>query len=239
MESNKSHFTVLLVPSDNKRVREFKLTYTFAALVPILIAVFIIGLIYMFAKDSEKLSSLEAEYKIVKNDAETAHAENILIAAELEEMQEILSQAQTTLDEKNTAEAAASETNTKRYIPDAFPVAGSVGVPTLYAEETPYIQFTVGEKTRIIATADGRVTKVSETVEGLNEIVVDHGNGYISTYTCKGIPIVGQSDQVIRGNTLILSDSGEENPTENLVLTYQLEFNGVSIDPMTMIEVNG
>ena len=239
MDNKNSHFTVLLVPSDNKRVREFKITYTFAALIPILFALFIIGMIYLYAKDSERISTLEAEYKIARDEADTAHAENILIAADLEEMQQFVTQAQTTLDEKNAAEAAATETNTKRYIPDAFPVAGSVGVPTLYAEETPYIQFTVGEKTRIIATADGRVTKVSETVDGLNEIVVDHGNGYISKYTCKGVLIVGQSDQIIRGNTLILSDSGEENPTENLVLTYELEFNGVSIDPMTMIEVNG
>lgn len=238
MEKNTPHFTVLLVPSDNKRVREFRLTYTTAVLVPVLIVCLILAFVLTYARSSGENENLLIENEKALEDAKTAKDENILLQAEIEELNGLLTKAQTTLDEKNAAEAILSEENTKKSIPDAFPVAGGVGVPTEYTEQNPFIQFTVGEKTRIIATAAGNVASVTETVDGANEIKVDHGNGYVSTYTCKGMAIVNVGDAVIRTSTLILSESAE-GAEENIVLTYQLEFNGVSIDPMSMIEVNG
>lgn len=238
MEKNTPHFTVLLVPSDNKRVREFRLTYTTAVLVPVLIVCLILAFVLTYARSSGENENLLIENEKALEDAKTAKDENILLQAEIEELNGLLAKAQTTLDEKNAAEAVLSEENTQKSIPDAFPVAGGVGVPTEYTEQNPFIQFTVGEKTRIIATAAGNVASVIETVDGANEIKVDHGNGYVSTYTCKGMAIVNVGDAVIRTSTLILSESAE-GAEENIVLTYQLEFNGVSIDPMSMIEVNG
>ena len=239
MDNKKLHFTVLLVPSDNKRVREFHLTYTLAALVPVLFAIIVLSVVYYCANANEKSAVLEAENKVATEAAQTAENENILLKAEMEELKSLLNEANLALEQKNTAEAENSEKNTKKSIPDAFPVAGGVGVPTVYSEETPFIQFTVGEKTRIVATADGTVSKITDTLDGASEIKVDHGNGYISTYTCKGTLIVSEGDSVIRSSTLILAESEEVLPDSNLVLTYQLEFNGISIDPMSMIEING
>ena len=244
-EENSKRFTLLVVPSNKKRVMEFSMSYTMVALIPVLVGLFIIIWAVTSGRLTSENASLKEQIVTATADKEKAQSESILLQAHIEELDQTIADAQLELNKRNDEVAKNSEEQTKRYIPDSFPVAGAVGVPSEYTDENPYRQFTMGDGTRVIATADGTVKSITSENE-TNVIEVDHGNGYISKYTCKGILTVNVGDSVLRQTTLLLGtnktlDDNEnaENGQAGIVLTYEVEFNGVSIDPMTMIEVNG
>lgn len=245
MEENKAKFTILVVPNNKKRVLTFSISSTMAVLIPVFVGILILVWVSSQALATSKSDKLENELSVATEDLEKTKAENILLQADAEEMQQIIADAQAEIDSIKSAEAENSEENVKKFIPDSFPVAGAVGLPTEYTDENPYRQFSMADGTRVIATADGTVKKV-ETKDDQNVIEVDHGNGYVSKYTCRGVLTVNEGDSVLRQTTLLIAtnkflpdDALAPAEGEAIVLTYEMEVNGVALDPMTMIEVNG
>lgn len=244
MEENKARFTILVVPNNKKRVLSFAVSSTLAVIVPIFIGLLILVWVYTEVSSASKISNLNNDLLNTQTELDNMKSENILLQADAEDMQQIIADAQTQIETLQNSEAESSEEKIKKFIPDSFPVAGAVGLPTEYSDENPYRQFSMADGTRVIATADGKVKSVT-TTDNQNVIEIDHGNGYVSRYTCRGIVTVNEGDSVLRQTTILVATNKFLDPAEApaegeaIVLTYEMEVNGVAMDPMTMIEVNG
>lgn len=101
------------------------------------------------------------------------------------------------------------------------------------AEDQPICIFTAVEGTTAVVSGNGTVVAVEEDLNYGYKVVIEHGNGYQSTYLNKGDPKVKQGDEVAKGVTLFVI--GEDNTT----LGYQIQKDGVYINPMEIISISG
>lgn len=93
--------------------------------------------------------------------------------------------------------------------------------------------FTAADGAMVVATAAGTVTAVNDDGDYGHNIWVDHGNGYVTIYRNPGEVKVKQGERVNQGTTLFLV-TGEDSK-----LGYQMMKDGVYIDPMEMLAING
>ncbi|MFR9621093.1 MAG: M23 family metallopeptidase [Rikenellaceae bacterium] len=93
------------------------------------------------------------------------------------------------------------------------------------------VDYTIAEGTRVFATADGVVesTQLNSSVLG-KSIVVDHGNGYKTTYSHLTRIFIPQRRSVKRGEIIGLSGNTGLSITPHL--HYEVSFNGQTVDPV-------
>ncbi len=93
------------------------------------------------------------------------------------------------------------------------------------------VDYTVPEGSRVFATADGVVRDVSErnSTSG-RAIVIDHGNGYETSYSHLALTNVVKGQRVRRGD--IIARSGNTGLSLAPHLHYEVRFNGVRVDPV-------
>ena len=93
------------------------------------------------------------------------------------------------------------------------------------------VDYTVPEGTRVFATADGIVKDVSSynTSSG-QTIVIDHGNGYETSYGHLSKVNVRRGNQVRRGDIIALS--GNTGLSLAPHLHYEVRYNGMRVDPI-------
>lgn len=93
------------------------------------------------------------------------------------------------------------------------------------------VDYTVPEGSRVFATADGVVRDVSErnSTSG-RAIVIDHGNGYETSYSHLALTNVTKGQRVRRGD--IIARSGNTGLSLAPHLHYEVRFNGVRVDPI-------
>jgi murein DD-endopeptidase MepM/ murein hydrolase activator NlpD len=94
------------------------------------------------------------------------------------------------------------------------------------------VDYTVPEGTPVFATADGVVRDVVTRVTGAGRtIVVDHGNGYETTYShLGGTPRVRPGSIVRRGDIIALT--GNTGLSLAPHLHYEVRHNGMRVDPI-------
>ena len=85
----------------------------------------------------------------------------------------------------------------------------------------------------MVATAPGTIKEVREAEGEVSYVVIDHGNGYVTTYRNLGSPIVEEGSQVVKGVALFLV--GEENTETG----YSIRKDDNYIDPLELIEIKG
>ena len=90
---------------------------------------------------------------------------------------------------------------------------------------------TVG--TKVVATAPGMIKEVREAEGEVSYVIIDHGNGYITTYRNLGSPIVEEGSQVLKGVALFLV--GEDNTETG----YSIRKDEGYVDPLELIEIKG
>jgi septal ring factor EnvC (AmiA/AmiB activator) len=120
----------------------------------------------------------------------------------------------------------------KQFLPTNFPLTTRAAMETVGGEE-PVCVFTVASGSMVVATAKGTVRVVNEDPEYGYNIWVDHENGYITIYRCRGDVKVKQGETVTQGATLLLITEEESR------LGYQMTKDGVYVDPMDMLEISG
>lgn len=226
-------YTVLLVPNNAHRVKQFHVSFDFAIVISICVFALIFAGVSYVTYSASKIEQMQAELDACREKMNTVSDENIILQADIEELTNALREAKVTLDAKNTAEENEEKEATMQYIPSGFPMDGTVSLPTEYTEENRYVVFQAGYGTKVVASADGTVSYVGDDTKYGHVVKVDHGNGYVSVYMDVSDPVVSEGDRVIRGTTLFVM----KNDTETL--TYQILFNDELIDPMTVIEING
>ncbi len=92
------------------------------------------------------------------------------------------------------------------------------------------VDYTVPEGTRIFATADGEVKRVTTNSTSGKEITLDHGNGYTTTYSHIGATTVGKGAKVKRGDIIALSGNTGLSITPHL--HYEVSYNDMRVDPI-------
>ncbi len=182
----------------------------------------------------------------LKEESETLASENETLANRVSSLEETLSRK----EEQEHELVAAHEEN---YIPKGFPMSGAAQIKeedTEAAEEAADAQddstlkveaneawkeliFVAAEGTKVVATAPGTVKEVREAEGEVSYVVIDHGNGYVTTYRNLGSPIVEEGSEVVKGVALFLV--GEENTETG----YSIRKDDAYIDPLELIEIKG
>ena len=93
------------------------------------------------------------------------------------------------------------------------------------------VDYTIPEGSRVFATADGRVSDVvrRNSTQGLT-VVIDHGNGYTTSYSHLSKSNVSKGQQVRRGDIIALS--GDTGLSLSPHLHYEVRHNGMRVDPI-------
>lgn len=93
------------------------------------------------------------------------------------------------------------------------------------------VDYTVPEGTRIFATADGRVSEVALRNSASGQtLVIDHGNGYTTSYSHLSKIYVKRGTTVRRGDIIALS--GNTGLSLAPHLHYEVRYNGMRVDPI-------
>lgn len=93
------------------------------------------------------------------------------------------------------------------------------------------VDYTVPEGSRVFATADGRVKEISlrSSTSG-QTVVIDHGNGYETSYSHLGAVNVSKGQEVHRGDIIALSGNSGLSLAPHL--HYEVRHNGMRVDPI-------
>lgn len=179
--------------------------------------------------------------------------ENESLTAEKESLESRVSSLEETLARKEEQEHELVVAHEENYIPKGFPMSGAAQIKeedtaaeegdaqaqddgALKVEakaEWKELIFTAAEGTKVVATAPGTVKEVREAEGEVSYVVIDHGNGYVTTYRNLGSPIVEEGSQVVKGVALFLV--GEENTETG----YSIRKDDEYIDPLELIEIKG
>ncbi len=93
------------------------------------------------------------------------------------------------------------------------------------------VDYTVPEGSRVFATADGRVKEVSMRSSTSGRVVViDHGNGYETSYGHLGAVNVRRGQEVHRGDIIALSGNSGLSLAPHL--HYEVRRHGMRVDPI-------
>jgi len=118
------------------------------------------------------------------------------------------------------------------FLPTDFPLTGSATMEEVTGD-VPMCIFASTGGAMVVATAEGTVIAVNADAEYGQNVWVDHGNGYVTIYRNAGEIKVKQGETVTQGATLFLIEDGENK------LGYQMMKDGVYINPMDMLAING
>lgn len=92
------------------------------------------------------------------------------------------------------------------------------------------VDYTIPEGSRVFATADGRVKEISTRSTAGQTIVIDHGNGFETSYSHLGKILVRRSESVQRGDIIALSGNSGLSLAPHL--HYEVRHNGMRQDPI-------
>ena len=93
------------------------------------------------------------------------------------------------------------------------------------------VDYTIPEGSRVFATADGTVREVAQRNSTSGQtVVIDHGNGYETSYNHLSKINVRKGQQVRRGDIIALS--GDTGLSLAPHLHYEVRYNGMRVDPV-------
>lgn len=92
------------------------------------------------------------------------------------------------------------------------------------------VDYAIPEGSRVFATADGRVKEIKRSSTSGQTVILDHGNGYETSYSHLSHIAVRQNQQVRRGDIIALS--GDTGLSLAPHLHYEVRLNGMRVDPI-------
>lgn len=92
------------------------------------------------------------------------------------------------------------------------------------------VDYAIPEGSRVFATADGRVKEIKRSSTSGQTVIIDHGNGYETSYSHLSKISVVRNQQVRRGDIIALS--GDTGLSLAPHLHYEVRLGGVRVDPI-------
>ena len=179
-------------------------------------------------------------------------AENEKLTADNESLTSKVSSLEQNLSSRTEQEQELVAAHEENYVPRGFPMSGAAQIldedtaadaetedadnDALKVEAKPEwkeLIFVSTEGTKVVATAPGTVKETREAEGEVSYVVIDHGNGYVTTYRNLGSPIVDEGSQVVKGVALFLV--GEDNTETGYSIRKDEEY----VDPLELIEIKG
>ena len=249
---HKRHYTFMVISGDSDgstrrlHLNHFKtqlLAYTCFA-IALAIVCYIIYSVMTINTLKEIQAEQKAEIEQLKENNSTLEASNAKYETEVEQLSAAINKR--IVDEQQSAEEAEALA-----LPTGFPLTGTASMvsalddasSTTITELTddnkdeatgnPIVVFTASEGSSVIASGTGTITTVTTDTKFGNQVVIDHGNGYISIYRNAGDPLVSEGSSLDRGDIIFVV--GESNTS----LGYQILLDNEYIDPEDLIEING
>lgn len=167
----------------------------------------------------QKIAELDEQKRSLETEVET-----------LQQHVQILSET-VNVKMQNEAELTAQIEN--QSTPTEFPLTGSASMEEALDGENPICIFQASSGTTVIASASGTVSAVNDDGDFGHSVFIDHGNGYVTIYRNSGDANVKVGDNVVQGTTLYVITS------DNAKVGYQITQDGVYINPIDMIEIDG
>ena len=163
---------------------------------------------------------------------EQLEGDNVSLNGEIASLNDKIEILSNTVATKTANENELTETLEAQSIPSDYPLTGSATVNPMDGDEIGCV-FEASDGVTVVATASGKVSEIYEDENYGNVVVIDHGNGYITTYMNKGDAMVKKGDEVSQGTTLFIIGDG------NYELRYQISNEGTYIDPLEVIQIEG
>ena len=93
------------------------------------------------------------------------------------------------------------------------------------------MDYTIAEGSSVFATADGVVREISDKNSTLGKtIVIDHGNGYQTSYSHLLSTLVRRGQKVERGDVIALTGNSGLSLAPHL--HYEVRYNDLRVDPI-------
>lgn len=236
---------VVIVASDavDGKVRHLRLNHWVMRILTVVICVavgYVLGLIIygeqyrsrIWDRADRRIEEVQAQNEQLLQQLEAAEAENVDMQSQVIALSGKIDLLSDTVNQKTEEMAGLMETVNGQHIPSCFPLTGSASIVEI-TEEDPTCVLNGTEGTAVVATAAGVVTEVGEDTDYGNRVVVDHGNGYVTVYRNKGDCMVKAGDTVVQKSALFYIGS------ENTRLGYQIQMDGVYINPVQMMDISG
>lgn len=184
---------------------------------------------------------------------------NEQLLSENETLESRVASLEENLDQRQAQEHELLAAHEEAYIPKGFPMSGAAQIREETAaaedeenaedaeddgeqdetikivakEEWKEVIFVAAQGTKVVATAPGTVKETRAAEGEISYVIIDHGNGYVTTYRNQGTPIVEEGSEVVKGVALFLV--GEDNTETG----YSIRKDDSYIDPMEMMEIKG
>ncbi len=239
----KNHVVIVTSDADGASVKQFRIRHWVMWVVVIALCVLIgVGLGYVIYEDQiwstangkidaykDLVKNLEKELQTQQEYTEEAAKEYEARIVELEKQCSILGDTVNLKDAEITQMTAQLD---KLYQPTLLPLTGSVIVEEKTDSE-PMCVFQASEGALVVSTACGTVTELIEELESGYKVTVDHGNGFITIYRNKEEPKIKQGDILTQGATIYVIGA------ENLEVVYQVSQDGIYVNPMDIMKIEG
>lgn len=228
-----SRYTVMLIPDSTDHAKSFELS--FDRILKIIVG--IIALCIVLA--SLLVSSWLKNYKLRSDDSKDikiAELEDQIetLKSEKAEMYDQIVSLTEVVAKKTEEQKLDSEEESLQYIPTGYPVKGyavMVQDPTVNSDEKVKGRavFNVMTGSAIVACADGTVIDKAEDPDFGAMVVLDHGNGYQTTYRTSGSIKVESGDELTRGQVIAVIAKVDS------LFAYEIVKGNEAIEPLDMM----
>ncbi len=237
-EKRLTRFTVMLIPDSTDMTRSFELTFDqLAKWLVSIVAVLLIAV-------SLLISSVVKNYQLaygeggVREQLTELENKNLQLTAEKEKLNGQIASLRGELEEKRSTERLAAEAAKAEAMPTGLPLDGTaVLIQDPNAQEGREVKgrvvFTAMAGTAVVASGSGTVSAVSTDANYGNVVIIDHGNGYVTTYRTSASIRVKQGDAVRKNDILgVMSE-------DDVLLAYEIEKDGEAVEPLDLMEIAG
>ena len=181
---------------------------------------------------NEKIAGVQAANQELQEQLAAVESENLDMQSQVIALNSKIDLLSDTVNQKTEEVNALEEELRRQNIPSHFPMTSSASIEEITEGELACV-LNGTEGAVVVAAATGVVTEVGEDTDYGVRVVLDHGNGYVTIYRNKGKSLVKIGDTVTQGGALYYIGS------DNTKLGYQIQQDGVYINPMQLIDISG
>lgn len=181
---------------------------------------------------NQRIGDIQTATEDLQEKLSAAEAENLDMQSEVIALNSKIDLLSDTVNQKTEEVNMLEEKIRQQGIPSFFPMTGSASIEEI-TEGEPTCILNGSAETVVVATATGVVTEVGEDTDYGSRVVLDHGNGYVTIYRNGGKSLVKAGDTVAQGGALYYIGS------DNTRLGYQVQQDGVYINPMQLFDISG
>lgn len=223
-----SRYTVMLVPDSTDEAKTYEFSIDKIAryvVIGLAVIVIIACLIISFAYKNYRLrndSSLQSVIDNMEVEASDLQKKN-------DELTEIVKINESSIDELKDKVSELEIATAGLYIPNIMPYKGSAIMISDRIVDNA-VSYSCLEGVAIVSTANGTVESVDENMYGYT-VIIDHKNGYKTSYTVEEPLKVAVGDDVVRGEVLLYVSEDDES------FSYAVVLDGKNQDPKDFIDM--